>query len=89
LPLAEKETLTREQMIMETIYLGFRTAQGIDFGDFQRRFEIDFLKAFRKTIADFEKDGLLELSETHCRLTPKGMVLLDSITAEFTSQDFP
>ena len=61
----------------------------IDFGDFQRRFEIDFLKTFHKAIADFEKDGLLKLSETHCGLSPKGMALLDSITAEFTSQDLP
>ena len=87
LPLAEKEKLTREQMIMETIYLGFRTAQGIDIGHFQRRFEIDFLKIFRETIADFEKDDLLKVSKTHCGLTPKGMILLDSITAEFTSQE--
>ncbi len=89
LPLAEKEKLTREQMVMEAIYLGFRTAQGIDFGDFQRRFEIDFLKTFRKTIADYEKDGLLKVSETNCGLTPKGMALLDSITVAFTSQDVP
>ena len=89
LPLAEKEKLTGEQMIIETIYLGFRTAQGIDIGDFQRRFGIDFLKIFRQTIAEFEKDGLIEVSQNHCGLTPKGMVLLDGITAEFTSQELP
>jgi len=89
LPLAEKEQLTREQMMMEAIYLGFRTSQGVDSGDFQRRFGLDFLKIYRETIADFEKDGLLKVSNTHCRLIPKGMVLLDSITAEFTNQDLP
>jgi len=89
LPLAEKEKLTGEQMIIETIYLGFRTAQGIDIGDFQRRFGIDFLEIFRQTIAGFEKDGLMEVSQNHCGLTPKGMVLLDGITAEFTSQELP
>jgi oxygen-independent coproporphyrinogen-3 oxidase len=89
LPLAGNEKLTREQMIMEAIYLGFRTVQGIDIGDFQRRFGIDFLKAFRRTIADFEKDGLIKVTKDHCRLTPEGMVLSDGITAEFTSQEWP
>jgi len=75
LPIAQKETLSREQMILEAIYLGLRTAKGVDLGGFQRRFGIDFLKTFRETIADFEKDGL------------KGMVLLDGITAVFTNQE--
>jgi oxygen-independent coproporphyrinogen-3 oxidase len=87
LPLAEKETLTRGQMIMEAIYLGFRTVPGIDIGEFKRRFGIDFLRAFHRTIADFEKAELIIIAEDYCRVTPKGMVLLDAITAEFTSQD--
>lgn len=88
LPLAGKEKLTRDQMIMEAIYLGFRTAQGIDIGDFKRRFGLDFLTTYRQAIADFEKDGLMKVTQNHCGLTPKGMVLLDGLTAEFTSQDW-
>jgi len=89
LPISEKEKLTREQRIMEAIYLGFRTTQGIDLGDFLRRFGIDFIKTYRETITDFEKDELLKATKTHCALTPKGMVLLDSITTVFTCQDWP
>jgi len=89
LPIAETEALTREQMIMEAIYLGFRTVQGIDIAEFERRFAIDFLKTFHRTIADFAKDGRLEVTNGHCRLTPEGMVLVDGIAAEFTSQEVP
>jgi oxygen-independent coproporphyrinogen-3 oxidase len=89
LPIAETEALTREQMIMEAIYLGFRTVQGIDIGEFERRFAIDFLKTFHQTIADFKKDGLLKVINDHCRLTPAGMLLADGIAAEFTSQEVP
>ena len=89
LPIAGKEQLTREQMIMESIYLGFRTVPGIKLGDFRHRFGIDFLETFHETIADFEKDQLLKVTGTHCGLTPKGMVILDGITAEFTSQELP
>jgi len=74
---------------MEAIYLGFRTVQGIDIAEFERRFAIDFLKTFHRTIADFAKDGRLEVTNGHCRLTPEGMVLVDGIAAEFTSQEVP
>ena len=89
LPIAERESLTREQMIMETIYLGFRTTKGIALGKFKQRLGFDFAKTFGETISEFEKDDLLKLSETHCALTVKGMALLDSITAAFTNQDMP
>ena len=89
LPIAEKENLTRGQMIMETIYLGFRTPRGIDLADFKRRFGFDFLSTFGETIAEFDKDDMIRISESHCALTVTGMALLDSITAAFTNQDVP
>ena len=84
--MAEKERLTKEQMMIETIYLGFRTTRGIDLDDFKYRFGLDFYKTFREIMAPFEKYQQLKVTKTHCRLTPKGMVLLDAITAEFTDR---
>jgi len=86
-PIAEREKLTREQMIMEAIYLGLRTTRGIELDAFGKRFGINFLNSFEAKIADFEKDDLLKLSQTHCALTRKGMAFLDSIAVMFTSQD--
>ena len=88
LPVAGKEQLTRDQLLMEAIYLGFRTAEGIDLPGFEDKFGIDFLKHFAATIIDFEKEGFLNVSKNHCTLTVPGMALLDSITAAFTNQDF-
>ena len=87
LPIAEKETLTREQMIMEAIYLGLRTTRGIDLNRFEEMFEISFLRALEDKIAELVKDGFIRLSNTHCALTPRGMAYLDSIAAMLTSQD--
>ena len=87
LPIAEKEILTREQMIMEAIYLGLRTTRGIDLNRFEEMFEISFVKTFESEIADFKKKSFLKLTNTHCALTPRGMAYLDSITAILTSQD--
>ena len=83
LPIAGKEKLTREQMIIEAVYLGFRTTQGIDLNDFRNRFGIDFLQTFRDPLDRFANQELLAVAKNHCRLTRKGMVLLDSITAAF------
>ena len=88
-PIAEREKLTREQMIMETIYLGLRTTRGIEFDAFEKRFGINFLNSFEAKIADFEKEDLLKLTQTYCVLTRKGMAFHDSIAAMFTSQDMP
>jgi oxygen-independent coproporphyrinogen-3 oxidase len=87
LPIAEKEKLTREQLLMEAIYLGFRITKGIDLAGLKNKFGIDFLGHFDEIIADFEREGFLKATKTHCALTVKGMALLDSITAAFTSQD--
>jgi oxygen-independent coproporphyrinogen-3 oxidase len=84
--IAEKERLTKEQMMIEAIYLGFRTTRGIDLDDFKHRFGLDFSKIFHETMAPFEKDEQLTVTKNHCRLTPKGMVLLDAITAKFTDR---
>ncbi|MEE4261124.1 MAG: radical SAM family heme chaperone HemW, partial [Desulfobacteraceae bacterium] len=87
LPIVEKETLDREQMIMEAIYLGLRTNRGIDLDGFEKMFEISFLKTFEITIAALAKDRLLKVTDSHCALSAKGMAYLDSIAAMLTSQD--
>lgn len=87
LPIAGKETLTREQMIMEAIYLGLRTNRGIDLDGFEKMFEISFLKTFEVTIAALAKDRLLKVTDSHCVLSAKGMAYLDSVAAMLASQD--
>ena len=89
LPISGKENLTQEQMIIEAVYLGFRTAAGINFSEFEQRFGINFHNTFQATIADFEEDKLIKVNGHNCVVTPKGMPLVDSITAAFTLQDLP
>ena len=84
---AEIERLTKEQMMIEAIYLGFRTTRGIDLDMFKARFDISFSQSFDKTIAELETRGMIKLSERHCALTRTGLPFLDSIASMFTSQD--
>jgi oxygen-independent coproporphyrinogen-3 oxidase len=88
LPIAGKEKLTREQMIIETIYLGLRTTRGIDLDRFEKMFDMSFAKIFEGKIADLAKDDFIILTPTRCALTPRGMAYLDSIAALLTGQDF-
>lgn len=87
LPVEEKEVLSTEQMMMETIYLGLRTIQGIDLIEFNQRFTMDFLRTFDRLVTDLERDGLLRIDQNHCALTRKGLAYLNSVVSMFTSQD--
>jgi oxygen-independent coproporphyrinogen-3 oxidase len=85
-PVEATEDLTREQLLMETIYLGLRTCTGIDLRKFNQKFGLDFLNLYRDVIADLENQIIVD--ESRLRLTRKGMFFLDAITPMFTSQDF-
>jgi len=88
LPIAEKEKLTREQMIIEAIYLGLRTSSGIDLDKFEQMFAMKFAEIFERKISELAKGDFIIITPTHCALTPRGMAYLDSIAAMLTSQDF-
>jgi len=87
-PIDGQEVLSREQMMMESVFLGLRRADGINVSEFNSRFDENFFKIFGKQIDDFEKKGLIATNQTSYALTVKGMLFLDSITSMLVSKDF-
>ena len=87
LPLAEKETLTTEQLIIESVYLGLRQISGIDLLWFNHRFGLDFHSIFKQVIEELTTEGLITISDTHCSLSHRGLAMLDSVAAMFTDQE--
>jgi oxygen-independent coproporphyrinogen-3 oxidase len=83
LPRAGKESLSREQLMIEAVFLGLRQAKGIDVEAFEKKFGVNFEKMHAETIADLGEKGLMEFSKDRCALTPKGMLYLDSIATQF------
>ena len=83
LAVAEREKLNREQLMMETIYLGLRQTKGIAVGAFDQKFGVSFKKTYSEPIALLEQKGLIRLSQNRCALTTRGMLLLDSIASMF------
>jgi oxygen-independent coproporphyrinogen-3 oxidase len=84
---AKTERLTREQMMIEVIYLGLRTSEGIDLGVFNTKFDIDFIDFFGSTIDQLKMRDMIQMSENHCALTRNGLLFIDSIAAMFISRD--
>lgn len=85
-PEEDREFLTQDQRITEAIYLGLRKRYGIDTGEINRRFGIDFLVIFRDVIEFFLKQDLMEMSGQRIFLSRKGLVFADHITARLVEQ---
>ena len=88
-PIAEKEVLTTEQEMIEAIYLGLRTTQGIDSVRFRKKFGIDLLESFQDVIADLEKRHYLKLGTTYIAITRQGRAFVDSVVSMFVGKDIP
>jgi oxygen-independent coproporphyrinogen-3 oxidase len=85
LPVAETETLTREQQIMEFIYLGLRQTDGIDTADFARRFDEPFFDRFEATVSPLVRERLIARLPGRICLTGRGMRFLESVVDRLLS----
>ncbi len=85
LPVEEKEILSKEQRMMEMIYLGLRKTDGIDIDAIDENLGINFRQMFAEKIKQLEEDGyILPIQpKNHCALSRKGMLFLDSIASMF------
>ena len=83
LPLEGKETLSLEQLMIEAVYLGLRQTKGISVDAFDKKFGVSFKAMFGEITTGLEEKGLIKYSQNRCALTPRGMLLLDSISSMF------
>lgn len=78
-PLEGEETLDREAMITEALYLGLRRMEGVSLSAFRRRFDVDLVASLGPAMEGFQKEGLLVADAESIRLTRKGFALADGI----------
>ena len=92
LPVEDREQLNPGQLMLESVFLGLRTADGIDMWGFKRRYDVDFLDHFGALLERLEAQDLLSVSGDRCTLTMEGMMVADAITGMFAeyvrTQDF-
>jgi oxygen-independent coproporphyrinogen-3 oxidase len=85
-PVAGQETLNRLQRQIEAIYTGLRTTAGIDVAGYNQAFAPPFEKHFDALLNRLGQAGLAVVTPQGCTLTPRGMLLLDSIADQFVSR---
>ncbi len=83
LPVAETETLTTDQILMEMIMLGLRTARGVDLQRFDALSNQGFMAMFDTVVTDCERNDWARVVDHRFFLTLDGRLFLDSIVAAF------
>jgi len=76
-PLAGEETLTQEQVYLETLLLGFRTREGVDAEALTAR------KGSREVLKHLQQAGVVEVVKGKVVPTVKGFLLADSLPLLF------
>lgn len=82
LPRCNQEILTREQHLMEAVYLGLRQADGIDTAVFQQRFNQDFAAYFRDVLDKFIELTWINMEGDRYRPSVEGMLFADRMAEE-------
>lgn len=77
-----REALSRDQAMGEYVFLCLRQAEGLAMRSFESRFGVPFDVLFPR-LAELRDEGLLEPTEGGYRLSPRGLLLADSIFAMF------
>ena len=83
LPVRDRETLSPGQQMIEAIYLGLRQTRGIKIRGFNQKFAVDFKSYFKTVLGDPGLNSLLDLDDDRCRLTPQGMLVMDTVVGRF------
>ncbi|TEB07232.1 Oxygen-independent coproporphyrinogen-III oxidase 1 [Pelotomaculum schinkii] len=83
LRVADRETLTVETEMSETMFLGLRLLQGVSLAAFRQRFGRRLEDVYRSEIKRLTKDGLTEIDGDYFRLTERGLPLANRVFLEF------
>ncbi len=81
-PRGGAEELSVEQQMTEIVMLGLRTVWGIDLADFRERFGAEAAAALSAAAEELIAGGLLSANGDRLAPTLRGMLYLDSVTAE-------
>ncbi len=80
-PVEDEEKLTRDDLFLETLSLGLRTAEGIEIDSFVRDYGCN-LMADRELTARLQSEKLVTVENGHLRPTLKGMAVADALAVE-------
>lgn len=84
-PLLKKEEikLTNEELLEETIFLGFRKREGINTDEINETFKINFDEKYKDIIEKYTKSGHIEKTKNGYKLSIKGILISNYILCDF------
>ena len=82
-PIIETTKLTQKQLSGEYAFLNLRLKSGLNFNEFAQKFGYDLRNVYAKDFDNFEKLGLIELTEEVLKLTRKGFVYSNEVFSIF------
>ncbi|MCB1054679.1 MAG: radical SAM family heme chaperone HemW [Acidobacteria bacterium] len=80
-PLAGEEGLAAEQLALEAVFLGLRTAAGLDLEAVRRRWGVDLAALNRERFAAWVEAGFVDRAGGVLRPTPRGLAVADGLAA--------
>ena len=78
-----EEELTRQDLALEALMLGLRTADGIDSERFRERYGVDLLKRNEPLVERLVRERLLEIEGERLAPTLAGLAVTDSLARAF------
>jgi oxygen-independent coproporphyrinogen III oxidase len=83
-PLLElDEEISPELELAETVILGLRLGEGIQTNEIKSRYGTDILLRYQRQLEEMTAAGLMEQSNGHLRLTPRGRLLSNEVFWRF------
>jgi oxygen-independent coproporphyrinogen III oxidase len=82
-PIEEKNIITVEEDMWETIILFLRLNKGLDIHYFNNKYKVDFMDKYTTAINKIVKNKLAEIVDNHLVLTALGMDISNSVFIEF------
>jgi oxygen-independent coproporphyrinogen III oxidase len=82
-PVVWREAVAAERALQESLFLGLRLSQGIDWNLIKNRYVSHSLDKYESALKELCKDGLTEWDGANVRLTVKGILLSNEIFQMF------
>ncbi len=82
-PVADRESLDSEALLLESLMLRFRTRRGLDLTETRARYGVDLEKNNHELVDELVADGLVTLEPPWLRPTLDGLAVADSLARAF------
>jgi oxygen-independent coproporphyrinogen-3 oxidase len=80
-----QDELDLKDLIFEYFFLGLRKIAGVSISEFKNKFGLEVVQCYPSLIRVLTGQGLIKLKDDMLTLTPRGLLLADSVIENFSS----